>query len=332
MKRLMILLLLVSITCTACTALPAEERAFAVVLGVEKEGATWRMHGRIPTYQTGGGYLTVTGEGETIAAALASLDAAAPMHLHLSQLRLLVLDEKLGQSEDAFLLLHELSDRLDIRQHCAVAVTDTPMQTLMEALKPVAGARLSKAVDILLDTRAEQGMILPATLADVIRMGERQSPVLIALALEGSDLSLAGGYPVNQQMRFAGRLTPEETELLSLLRGEAKSLHLTLPAGSAQIRDVSAKVRLSEDRKFARVELSLRAVSSTYTPEGLAQALADACLPLLARLSREGCDALGLGRQAILRAEDMAAWHALNWPDAYPKITWSVAVQVQGPA
>lgn len=332
MKRMMILLLLMSLTCTACTALPAEERAFAVVLGVEKEGAAWRLHGRIPTYQTGGGYLTVTGEGETISASLASLDAAAPMHLHLSQLRLLVLDEKLGQSEDAFLLLHELSARLDMRQHCAVAVTDTPMQTLMEALKPAAGARLSKAVDILLDTRAEQGLILPATLADVIRMGERQSPVLIALTLEGSDLSLAGGYPVNQQMRFAGRLTPEETELLSLLRGEAKSLHLTLPAGSAQIRDVSAKVRLSEDRKSARVELSLRAVSSTYTPEGLAQALADACLPLLARLSREGCDALGLGRQAILRAEDMAAWHALNWPEAYPKITWSVAVQVQGPA
>lgn len=332
MKRMIILLLITILSCTSCTALPAEERAFAVVLGVEREGETWRMHGRIPTYQTGGGYLTVTGEGETIAAALAALDAAAPMHLHLSQLRLLVLDAKLGESTDASLVLSELSARVDMRQHCAVAVTDVPMKKLMEALKPTAGARLSKAVDILLDTRREQGVILPATLADVIRMGERQTPVLIALSLDGSDLTLSGGFPMTLGMRLANQIPPEETALLSLLLGEAKRLHLTLPGGSAEIRDASVNLHLSDDMRTARAELSLRAISSTYTAEGLAQALADACLALLIRLSGEGCDALGLGRKAILRAEDMAAWHALNWPEAYPQITWSVSASVQGPA
>jgi len=330
MKRMMILLLLAGLCCTSCTALPAEERAFAVALGVEREGTTWRMHGRIPTYQTGGGYLTVTGEGETISAALADLDAAAPMHLHLSQLRLLVLDEKLGKSEDAALLLNELSGRSDMRQHCAVAVTKTPMKSLMEALKPTAGARLSKAIDILLDTRTEQGSILPATLADVIRMGERQSPVLIALTLDGGDLSLAGGFPLNQQMRLASEISPEEIALLSLLLGETKTLPLTLPEGSAHIRDASAEVQLSQDLHSAQVELSLRAIASTYTPEGLAQAIADECLPLLMRLSSEGCDALGLGRKAILQTENMAEWHRMAWPGIYPRITWSVAVHVQG--
>jgi len=55
-------------------------------------------------------------------------------------------------------------------------------------------------------------------------------------------------------------------------------------------------------------------------------------LALLMRLSSGGCDALGLGRQAILHTRDMATWHALNWPETYRGIRWEVAVGVNGPA
>lgn len=320
--KVLILLLLTIVLCSSCTALPAEERAFAVALCVEKEDA-WRVHARIPTYQTGGGYMTVTGEGETLPAALSSLDAASPMRINLSQLRLLVIDEGLTEIDA---LLAALAERPDMRMQCTVTLTDAPAKDVAEALKPAAGSRLSKALDLLMDARLEQGAILPASLAEVLRMGERQSPVLTALSLEGKEINLSGGYTMEGL-----RLKPEETALLSMLLGHVKSLHLTLPGGSAEVRDVSAKVRLSEDLAMARVELTLTETAASFTEEGLEQALVDALLTLLTRLSAAGCDALGLGRQAVMGTRDMAEWHAQNWPERYRAIRWEVAVGVTGP-
>ncbi len=331
MKRLILLLLLIG-CCTSCTALPAEERAFAVVLCVEKDGEAWRVHGRIPTYQSGGGYLTVTGEGDALPVALADMEASAPMHVNLSQLRLLVLHQNVVDAGEITFVLTTLSERPDMRQHCALALTDTTADKLMEAIQPATGARLSKSIDVLLESRIEQGTVLPAMLADVIRMGERQTPMLIALTLKDKKIELSGGYPLTDQLRTAGKLSPEETALLSMLMGHAKSMRLTLSDGSAEIRDVSAKISLAEDLQTASVRLTLRTTTSSFTPDGLEQRLAEECLHLLTRLSADGCDVLGLGRKAILRAHDFAAWHALDWPVKYRQLRWSVSVRVNGPA
>jgi len=324
MTKLLILLMLM--TCTACSALPAEERAFAVALCVEKSGGLWQVHARIPTYQTGGGYQTVTGKGNTLDESLADMDAAAPMHLHLSQLRLLAMHTGLGAEMPA--VLHTLSDRMDVRPDCAVAVTDVPGKTLMEALKPTTGARLSKSIDVLLDTRVEQGSILPSALADVIRVGERQTPVLIALNMMDGKADISGGYALGRDVL---PLTPRETALLSLLRGDAKTLRLSLPGGAAEIRDAKARIRL-EGLEAASVELTLTAVSSALTADGLEEALASELLALMEKVTAAGCDVLGLARMAVLRTSDMAEWHELDWPARLREIRWRVSVGVNGPA
>lgn len=329
MKRLLLLLLIPAL-CTSCAALPAEERAFAVALWVGKEAASWQVAGRIPAYQSGGGYLTVTGAGDTLDAALSAMDGSAPMQVTLSQLRLLVLDEVLAATEDLSAALTALSARSDMRQQCAVALTDAPSAGVMAALKPSTGSRLSKSLELLLDTRVEQGSCLSATLAEVMRMGERQSPVLMALMLADGAVNLSGGYALDGDMRLAGRLTPEETALLSLLTGGARML--MLPSGSAKVQDASAKTTLSADLRSARVELTLRTASSNLTAEALERVLADEALALLTRLYGAGCDVLGLGRQAVRRAQDMAHWHAMDWPARLAELRFEVAVRVEGPA
>lgn len=331
MKRLISLALIV-LCCTSCTALPAEERAFAVVLLVEKDGPAWRVYGQIPTYRSGEGYLTVTGEGESMPSALADLEAAAPMHVNLSQLRLLVLSKEVANAGEIDNLLQLLSERPDIRSSCALALTHVSADALMNAMEPATGARLSKSIDVLLESGREQGSILPVTLAEVIRMGERQCPVLIALSLRDRQLELAGGYPLSTESRVCPRLTREETALLSLMMGHAESMRLTLSGMSAQVREASAKAILSEDFQTTTVLLTLRAANMTCRPEELEQYLADACVELLSRLSAEGCDVLGLGRQAILRAHDMPAWRGFAWPARCRQLKWRVSVQVSGPA
>ena len=331
MMRIMALLLTTALLCASCTALPAEERAFAVALCVAQEGETWRVHGRIPTYQTGGGYLTVTGEGPTLTAALASMEAAAPMHLHLSQLRLLVLEETLAQTEALGTALQTLAQRPDMRLQCAVALTQAPVKDVADALEPATGARLSKSIDVLLESRREQGGILAATLEEIIRMGERQSPVLMALKLDEGQMDLSGGYALTGELRIASRVTAEEASLLSLLMGQQGNLRLSLPQGGAQVRESSAHASLDANLELARVDISLRSASSEITETVLEQAVADACAELLGRLSAAGCDVLGLGRKAIVHADDMAQWHASDWPARLRQLGWSVAVTVQGP-
>lgn len=313
---------------TACTALPSEERAFAVALMVNKEGATWQAHARIPTYKTGGGYVTVRGEGASPDAALAAMDAAAPMHIHLSQLRLLVLDAALGG--EAATVLTALADRPDMRPRCAVAVTEASAEAVMEALQPATGARLSKGLDVLMDARKAQGTVLPASLADVIRMGERQSPVLMALTVQENTIDLSGDWA----MGAAGfmPLSAEETVLLSLLRRDVKDVTLRLPGGTAHVRDVSAKVELGADLQSASVTLTMTAVNSSLALGTLEATLCDELLTLLTRLYGAGCDALGLGRQAICGINDTAQWHALDWPGKLLQLQWTVSVGVSGPA
>ena len=69
----------------------------------------------------------------------------------------------------------------------------------MDALKPATGARLSKSLDVLMETRLEQGTVPRAALADVIRMGDRQQPVLMNIALDDAEIALSGGWLIGSE-------------------------------------------------------------------------------------------------------------------------------------
>ena len=318
MKKLLALLMV--LCCTSCTALPAEERAFAVTLCVEKNGDAWRIYARIPAYKASGEYLTVQGIGRSVNAALADLDAASPMQVTLSQLRLLVISNDVGIND----VLAALSDNLDICQQCLVAATDMEAEAIMAALIPETGKRLSKTLDLLIESRRERGIIPDAQLASLLRMGERQSPVLAYAALEEGKLNLRGGWAAGNI------LTQDETALLSLLMGDVKETHLVLPEGAAHIREASAKATYLKKENAASVMLHMNVVESELSASELERAIADAALLLLTRLSSNGCDVLGLGRQAMLGMHDMQQWQQLMWKDTYRQVRWEISVRVNG--
>lgn len=332
MKRIATLLLM-TVLLGGCTALPAEERSFAVALGVTHAEGLWTACARVPTYQTGGGYATVTGEGPTLESALGALDAASPMELDLGQLRLLVFSAELARSERFPVALTTLAGRHDLRMGASLAVTQEDVQALMDALTPTTGSRLSKSIDVLLETRVVQGTLLQASLSEVMRMGERQSPVLMNAALESGALTLSGGWPVSAEGRVTSPLSAEETQLLALMLGRLQRGTLSLTEGTIRLTGAQAEVELSQPAmQQAAVRLTLHVAASPLTEEALSQAVATACLGVLNRLSGMGCDALGLGRQAVVHAEDAAQWHALDWPGRYREIVWTVSVRSAGPA
>ena len=320
MKR--ILILLIALCCTSCTALPAEERAFAVVLCIEKNGDNWQVYGRIPGYKTSGEYMTVQGNGATIQSALADMDASSPMKVTLSQLRLLVVDIGIAMED----VLWALAEELDVRSQCLVAVTEEAAADIMEVLVPQTGSRLSKALDLLVESRIEQGVIPDTQLADVQRMGERKTPVFARAALQEGRLNLSGAWAAGEW------ISPEETALLTLLMGQGKERRLTLPEGIAHVAEAKAKTALDADGTNARVTICANVKTSDIPPDELERAVAQAAVKLLSQLSRNDCDALGLGRKMICHAGDTTQWHTLNWPAKYRDIHWQVEVSLNSPA
>ena len=327
MKRLLILLLILN--CTACTALPAEERAFAVALLVEAEDNQYRVYGRIPTYQTGGGYCTVQGEGSSLGAALLDMEGTSPMGGELSQLRLLVMD--VGLKERIVPVLQELSERADVRQSCLAAVTEAKLSDLAEALKPSMGARLSKTLDILAETRQEQGRIPWTTLGDVILMAERECPVLPVVTLNKGQVELSGGKPVSMSGKLGSTLSEREYGLLALAKSETQRLEVTVPNGTARLRDGKTRNILAPTLTTAEVSIMLRLTDTACSEDELEEILAHELLALLTDLYAQGFDVLGLGRNAVCQTADWPSWQTLDWLEMLPQIRWKISVGVTGP-
>lgn len=348
MKRLACMILAAALVLSSCT-LPAEDRAFAVVLGVSENAGVWETLVRIPNYQQGGGYLTLFARGKSFGEAMALLNAAAPMEMHLGQLRLLVVDEKLARSSHLMRLTEQLCRSMEVRVQCGVCVTQAPLADVMNALAPMTGSRLSKSIETQLETLQHMGVIPAVTLGELRRMGERQQGVLISLGLEstagtaapgmdasagelaavgGSQVQLAGGCLLGPDGRMQGRITAKEQQLLSLLMGKMKRGVLALDDAVVTVQDASGSVRLQNG--MARVNVRLRCTSASQTAEGIERCLNDEIHRLTEKLARAGCDALGLGRQAMQRCVTWHAWEQLGWQAGYAALGWEIHVSVEG--
>ena len=207
-----------------------------------------------------------------------------------------------------------------------VAVTEEAAADILEVLVPQTGSRLSKALDLLVASRIEQGVIPDTQLADALRMGERKTPVFARATLQEGRLNLSGAWAAGEW------ISPEETALLTLLMGQGKERRLTLPEGIAHVAEAKVKTALDADGTNARVTLCANVKTSDIPPDVLEQAVAQAAVKLLSHLSRNNCDALGIGRKMICHAHDMAQWHTWNWPARYRDIHWQVEVSFRGPA
>lgn len=319
-------LLLAMLLMTGCAALPEEDRAFAVVLGLDRGGDAWRAWARIPSYQQEGGYLTVSAQGSSLGEAMAQLEAAAPMALHFGQLRMMVFSRALAESGDFPGVMDVLASRNGVRRQAALAVTEHDMASLMNALEPPTGTRLSKSLEAMMAARREQGLIPDATLSGLRRMGERQQPVLMGIALEDG-MQLSGGWLLGADGRLQGRLTAADQQMLSLLSGTFRQGTLSLGEGTLTVTEADSRVRLMDGEAVCSVRL--RYTSSSFSEEGAALKLNDALLALTAKLAAARCDALGLGRQAMTGCANLDAWRRLDWQARYPALRWRFDLQLE---
>lgn len=347
MRRWLAALLLTMLPLGGCSALPGEDRAFAVALGFSAKGGVWEVSARMPTYQAGGGYVTLSARGGSLGEAMALLNVAAPMELHYGQLRLLLFSSELAQGESFPELLRALAARGEIRPQAAIAVTEGNVLDVMDALEPATGSRLSKSLEVLMKAREKIGVVELVTLDSWQRMGERQQPVVMCIAMESGANSVAGmdtvagdqatqgagkvqfsgGWMMNASGRMQGQLTAGEMQLLSLLRGQLRQGTLSLPEGTLTLLDADSDMNLAGQE--VQCTLRVRYSAASMTEEGVQAALISSLQSLTDKLSKAGCDALGVARQAMMGTLTMEEWRALGWAEVYPALTWRFKVEAE---
>lgn len=333
---------------SGCSALPAEDRAFAVALGISENAGVWEVSTRVPVYQTGGGYLTLSAKGSSLGEAMALLNASAPMELHYGQLRLIVFSESTSRRTDFPELLRALAARGEVRPQAVLAVTSDNVLDVMDALEPATGSRLSKSLETLLEARKKAGVAAIVTLDEWQRMGERQQAVLLNVAMEpdqsgalqGMDatagelsvqgagkVQFSGGWMTNAEGKVQGTLSAAEMQLLALLKDELHQGTLTLPEGTLTLLDADSQLTLEQDS--IRCKLQLQYSAASMTEEGVQTALIAALQGLAGKVSAAGCDALGIARKAMLGCSTMEEWRKLAWPEHYAALAWRFVIQAE---
>ena len=347
MKRGVAMLLSVLLL-SGCSALPAEDRAFAGALGISENAGIWEVSARVPVYQTGGGYLTLSSKGNSLGEAMALLNVSAPMELHYGQLRLMVFSENTAGRSSFPELLRALAARGEVRPQAALAVTSGNVLDVMDALEPATGSRLSKSLETLLEARKKTGVAAIVTLDEWQRMGERQQAVLLNVAMEpdqsgtlqgidatAGELSVqgagkvqfSGGWMTNAAGKVQGTLSSAEMQLLALLKNELHQGTLALPEGTLTLLGADSKWTLEQDS--IRCNLRVQYSAASMTEEGVQAALISALQSLTGKMAAAGCDALGIARKAMLGCSTTEGWRQMAWSERYAALTWHFVIQVE---
>ena len=382
---LTILCLCVCLTSTGCALLvQPEHQAFAISLSVDKEDDGGLTIGvQIPSIggsagesQGGGGgggggssgggggggggsdYAIYSATAASFPEALDLLRATMPSPLKLSELKSLIVSEKIARSDEFARLIEEVLFTYQMYGAATVVITTGKAKDFLKEQKPTIGTRLSTTVVASLEHFHQIGDVPPTsifTLFDETRTPYSDPIVALAANNSGQSQSLpegqeGGGYPgslareggnKNEYMgsalikdgKMVGILNGAQTRWLLMLRGEidntneicqGKAVRVSLTEPPAYDMDLNASP-LTLD-----VRLALEAVPLTLMPDldalsGLIrkdiQGLFDICQAL-------NVEPLGIAGRVAWRFPTIADFTAYGFGDKFSNASIRVKIDV----
>lgn len=307
------------------------------------------------------GYIVLSATAPSCLRALSLLSATTPRTVNLSQLREVVLNRTLAETDATLSVLKEIRSMYRANGEAIVVVTPDDAGDFIRRQRAILGVRLSKYLEVLFDHFSELDTIPPdAQLAAVIAAMESGMTDASAVYAAGNrfDSSLAlsdsaeldrlpGHLPrtspaENEYLgtalfsgpRMTGVLTGEETGLLCLMMGEAK--RRTTFIGDAQYKTnlpTRVRRRIDETDGALCVHISMNLTRIAGEEEMSAQEIAAQiereCVNVLLRLRAAGSDAVGFGRLAVRKCLTIPEWESLNWPLEYERMPVRVSADVK---
>lgn len=308
------------------------------------------------------GYIVLSATSSSCLRALSLLSATTPRTLNLSQLREVVLNRTLAETDATLSILKEIHAMYRANGEAVVVVTPDDAGDFIRRQRAILGIRLSKYLEVLFEHYAQLDVIPPdAQLASVIAAMESHAMDAAAvyaagnafdspLVLSGdSDLDRLPGHlprtsPAENEYlgsalfsgaRMTGVLTGDETALLCLMMGRAQQR--TVFIGNAQYKtNLRTRVRraIAEDGALSvRIGMNLTRIAGEAgeAPDAIAREIEQSCVQVLRRLQAASCDAAGFGLIAARRYPDIPAWEAAGWENAYEALPVRVSAQLSIP-
>ena len=308
--------------------------------------------------QTEPGYIVMSTTAQSCLRALNLLSATTPRTINLSQLREVVVNRTLAETDATFSILKEIHSMYRANGEAVVVVTPDDAGDFIRRQRAILGVRLSKYLEVLFDHFSDLDTIPPhAQLASVIAAMESGITDAAAVYASGnafdSTLVLGGDSDVDRLpghlprtspaeneylgsalfsgARMTGVLTGEETGILCLMMSEAK--RRTTFIGDAQYKtNLRTRVRRSVKDGVLGVSVRMhltRIAGEESLPGGeIARQTELRCAEVLAKLKEASCDAAGFGALAVRRYPDIRAWTQADWETAYEQADARVSVNV----
>ncbi len=306
------------------------------------------------------GYIVMSATAPSCLRALNMLSSTTPRTVNLSQLREVVINRTLAQTDATLSILKEIHSMYRANGEAVVVVTPDDAGDFIRRQRAILGVRLSKYLEVLFDHFMQMDTIPPdATLAAVIEAMESDTMDALAVYAAGNAFDsaivlsgtadmdrLPGHLPrtsvaVNEYLgsalfsgaRMTGVLTGEETGLLCLMMGEAQ--RRTTFIGNAQYKtNLPTRVRRSigEDGALCvtiRMNLSHIAGNDHAQASEIAAQIEREAVNVLLKLRAASSDAVGFGRIAVRRSLTIDEWEAQNWPLQYESRPVRVSAHVR---
>jgi len=307
------------------------------------------------------GYIVLSATAPSCLRALSLLSATTPRTVNLSQLREIVLNRTLSETDATLSILKEIHSMYRANGEAIVVVTPDDAGDFIRRQRAILGVRLSKYLEVLFEHFSELDTIPPdAQLSSVIAAMESGTIDAAAVYAAGNRFDstiamdtgaeldrLPGHLPrtspaENEYMgtalfsgsRMTGVLTGEETGILCLMMGNAR--RRTTFIGNAQYKTnlptrVSRSIDPADGTLCVRIRMSLTRIAGEESASAaeISAQIERACVNVLLRLRAAQSDAVGFGRLAVRKSLTIPEWEARNWPAEYAHLPIRVSAEVK---
>ena len=306
------------------------------------------------------GYIVMSATAPSCLRALDLLSATTPRTLNLSQLKEVVISETLARTHATLSVLKEIHSLYRAAGEAVVVVTPDNAGDFIRRQHAMLGIRLSKYLQVLFEHFSDIDTIPPnAKLSDVIsamESGTRDAAAVYAAGNSFDSTLVLPGTPQTDRLpghlprtapaqneylgsavfsgpQMTGTLTGDETGLLCLIMGKAKTRTFTLN-GAQYKTNVATKTTQRIDKSTGalcvHIRMNLTRIAGTGSETGadIARQIETDAAALISRLQQMNSDAAGFGRIAVREYTTINAWETSDWPLLYAGAPVRVTAEV----
>ena len=282
--------------------------------------------------------------------ALDALQWATPRQINLSHIEMIVASETLASKASFPELMKQIADTPHLYTNARFVVCAGSARAFLEVGRTVIGTRLSSEINAMLSQYAEQSYIPDVCFADVCYSANAiyGDPIAIwgyiaqagpsgnARALDVAQSPMRQRFSGTALFRrgvFVRALSPEETRLLSLIRGQSRVIPYAWQGSSCELTlDSRPEKRVQIDGSavsiFLRLHLYVRDSLSDAEIMALETAVRGDIDRLIEDCQQAQCDPFDFAELAACRFSTVPQWLAWDWRDRYRRATVETQVHI----